>query len=176
MKPARDSATFRGAGVSAGEDSESEFPEYRGRPGSACKSRAVPWAQALPGRIGFPEVAAAYLLPRRLLALLMLCCLLAAQWAGLGHRIAHAGWHLAGPAQVAKVAASGAERQSPAADPTHSHSCAAFDDATLPAALSTPPYLTPLLPGAAVLALWSAHASWQQPFHCHFSSRAPPLS
>ena len=106
----------------------------------------------------------------------MLCCLLAAQWVGLGHRIAHAGWQLAGTAQVARVAAADAERQSPTTDPTHSHSCAAFDDATLAAALSTPPYLAPLLPGAAVLALWSAYASWQQPFHCHFSSRSPPLS
>jgi hypothetical protein len=111
---------------------------------------------------------------RSALALLMLCCLLAAQWLGLGHRIAHAGWQLAGPAQVVKAGAGDSGRLSPTADP--SHSCAAFDDATLPAALSTPPYLAPLLPGAAVLALWTAYASWQQPFHCHFSSRAPPLS
>jgi hypothetical protein len=108
------------------------------------------------------------------LVLLMLCCLLAAQWLGLGHRIAHAGWQLASPAQVVKASAADSESQSQTADPTHS--CAAFDDATLPAALSTPPYLAPLLPGAAVLALWTAYASWQQPFHCHFSSRAPPLS
>lgn len=111
---------------------------------------------------------------RSALTLLVLCCLLAAQWLGLGHRIAHAGWQLAGPAQVAKFGAADSQRQSPAIDP--SHSCAAFDDATLPAALSTPPYVAPLLPGVAVLALWSAYASWQQPFHCHFSSRAPPLS
>jgi hypothetical protein len=111
---------------------------------------------------------------RSALALLMLCCLLAAQWLGLGHRITHAGWQLAGPAKVVKASAADSERKSQTSDPTHS--CAAFDDATLPAALSTPPYLAPLLTGAAVLALWTAYASWQQPFHCHFSSRAPPLS
>lgn len=111
---------------------------------------------------------------RGALVLLTLCCLLAAQWLGLGHRIAHAGWQFGGPAQVFKTGAADSERQSQTADPTHS--CAAFDAATLPAALSTPPYLAPLLPGTAVLALWTAYASWQQPFHCHFSSRAPPLS
>lgn len=111
---------------------------------------------------------------RSALALLVLCCLLAAQWLGLGHRITHAGWQPGAPAQFVKAGAADSERQSPSADPTHS--CAAFDEATLPAALSTPPYLAPLLPGTAVLALWSAYASWQQPFHCHFSSRAPPLS
>lgn len=111
---------------------------------------------------------------RSALALLVLCCLLAAQWLGLGHRIAHAGWQPGAPVQVMKTGAADSTRQSPTADPAHG--CAAFDEATLAAALSTPPYLAPLMPGLAVLALWSAYASWQQPFYCHFSSRAPPLS
>ena len=118
---------------------------------------------------------------RSSLVLLMLCCLMAAQWLGLGHRIAHAGLQLAGSSaqaahviKAARVAADGAAEAERYTDPLHS--CAAFDDPTLPAALATPPYMPPVLPGAAVLALWTAYASWQQPFHCHFSSRAPPRS
>ena len=56
---------------------------------------------------------------RSALVLLMLCCLLAAQWLGLGHRIAHAGWQLAGPAQVVKAGAADSGRQSPTGDPIH---------------------------------------------------------
>ena len=103
--------------------------------------------------------------------LLLLCCLLSAQWLGLAHRVAHAGWSASG--QAAKATASNTGKGS------HidlRHSCAAFDDATLPALLSTPPYLAPLLPAASVLALWTAFLSWQQPFSCYFQSRAPPFS
>jgi hypothetical protein len=108
---------------------------------------------------------------RSTLVLLMLCCLLSAQWLGLGHRVAHAGWTGAGQAAKATVFSS-----SKSSDIDLRHSCAAFDDATLPALLTTPPYQAPLLPAASVLALWTAFLSWQQPFSCHFQSRAPPLS
>jgi hypothetical protein len=106
---------------------------------------------------------------RSTLVLLMLCCLLSAQWLGLGHRVAHAGWTAGG--QLAKAAVFGSS-----SDIDLRHSCAAFDDATLPAVLTAPPYRAPLLPAASVLALWSAFLSWQQPFSCHFQSRAPPIS
>ena len=103
--------------------------------------------------------------------LLLLCCLLAAQWLGLGHRVAHAGWNAAGQA-VEETTFSGSKTN----DIDLRHSCAAFDEATLPALLTTPPYRAPLLPAASVLALWTAFLSWQQPFSCHFQSRAPPVS
>ena len=108
---------------------------------------------------------------RSALVLLMLCCLLSAQWLGLGHRVAHAGWSAAG--QAAKATGANSSKSS---DIDLRHSCAAFDDATLPALLTTPPYLAPLLPAASVLALWTAFLSWQPPFSCHFRSRAPPVS
>jgi len=108
---------------------------------------------------------------RSALVLLMLCCLLSAQWLGLGHRVAHAGWTGGGQTVKATVFSVGKS-----GDIDLRHSCAAFDDATLPALLTAPPYLAPLLPAASVLALWTAFLSWQQPFSCHFQSRAPPLS
>ena len=103
--------------------------------------------------------------------LLLLCCLLSAQWLGLGHRVAHAGWAAAD--QAAGETAPGAGKSG---DADLRHSCAAFDQATLPALLNTPPYLAALLPAPGVLALWAAFSSWQQPFSCHFRSRAPPVS
>jgi hypothetical protein len=108
---------------------------------------------------------------RSTLVLLMLCCLLSAQWLGLGHRVAHAGW--TGASHTAKATVFSSSKSS---EIDLRHSCAAFDDATLPALLTTPPYQAPLLPAASVLALWTAFLSWQQPFSCHFQSRAPPLS
>jgi hypothetical protein len=114
-----------------------------------------------PARVSVPA--------RSVLVLLMLCCLLSAQWLGLGHRVAHAGW--TGASQTIKAISGNT-----GGDMGLTHSCAAFDEATLPALLNTPPYVAPLLPGASVLALWSAFSSWQQPFSCHFLSRAPPLS
>ena len=114
---------------------------------------------------------------RSALVLLMLCCLLSAQWLGLGHRVAHAGWtgigNITGTSQSFETSVFSGSKSS------HidlRHSCAAFDEATLPALLTTPPYLAPLMPAASVLALWTAFLSWQQPFSCHFQSRAPPLS
>ena len=110
---------------------------------------------------------------RSALVLLMLCCLLSAQWLGLGHRVAHAGLVGAGTSQSVETSVFSSGKSS------HidlRHSCAAFDEATLPALLTTPPYLAPRMPAASVLALWTAFLSWQQPFSCHFQSRAPPLS
>jgi hypothetical protein len=111
---------------------------------------------------------------RSTLVLLLLCCLLSAQWLGLGHRVSHAGWTGAGQSANATVFNSISSTKS--SDIDLRHSCAAFDEATLPALLSTPPYLAPLMPAASVLALWAAFLSWHAPFSCHFQSRAPPVS
>jgi hypothetical protein len=56
------------------------------------------------------------------------------------------------------------------------HSCAAFDEATLPAALHGPVISTPVVANLHCLALWLAFASWDAPFSHYFTSRAPPLS
>jgi hypothetical protein len=94
--------------------------------------------------------------------------ILCAQWAGLAHRIAHA--HM----QVA--ATSVAAVNGDAADHDPHHSCSLFDAATLASGMHTAPFqLAPILT-AETLAVWTAFLSWQAPFSCHFSSRAPPRS
>lgn len=100
------------------------------------------------------------------LAALLATAILCAQWAGFAHRIAHA--DLQHP-----IAAAAAGIQS-SIDKAVEHSCLLLDSASLAASLTTPPYNAGLLPGTAVLALWSAFASWDAPFVCYFSSRAPP--
>ncbi len=56
----------------------------------------------------------------------------------------------------------------------HHHSCIDYDAVTLAGSMvATLPSL-PLLPGTHVLSLWQAFASWDAPFICYFSSRAPP--
>ncbi|HEV2612952.1 MAG TPA: hypothetical protein VGU61_22020, partial [Noviherbaspirillum sp.] len=54
------------------------------------------------------------------------------------------------------------------------HDCPLFDAATLGASVQSPPFALVPMPGTHVLALWAAFISWQAPFSCHFSSRAPP--
>lgn len=103
--------------------------------------------------------------PRAALAALLLVALLFAQWAGLQHRIAHAGWLSFQPAATAQF--DGGE--------SAQHSCAAFDAATLADNIHTVALRTPLLTSAPVLGLWIAFASWDAPLTRYFSSRAPPL-
>ncbi|RJG04338.1 hypothetical protein D3878_09940 [Noviherbaspirillum sedimenti] len=106
--------------------------------------------------------------------LLLVLALLFAQWLGLAHRIEHAG--LAQPAQTVQLAQAGqASLQTNANyDKSLEHSCALFDATALAAALNSPPVSLAVVPGAQVLALWLAFASWDAPFLRHFSSRAPP--
>jgi len=96
-----------------------------------------------------------------LLAMVLLC----AQWMGLAHRIAHAGWQQNPDVQI----------QSDRGGESH-HSCLAFDAATLADTIYTASFTTQPLPNAHVLALWIAFASWDAPFTAYFSSRAPPLA
>lgn len=97
-----------------------------------------------------------------LLAIVILC----AQWGGLTHRIVHAG--LQQQASMPGIDASAG------IDKAIEHSCMLLDAAALGAGLATPSYMPGMLPGAKVLALWSAFASWDAPLFCQFLSRAPP--
>ncbi|MDQ7969034.1 MAG: hypothetical protein REI95_05265 [Oxalicibacterium faecigallinarum] len=103
--------------------------------------------------------------PACLIALLVLA-LLCAQWAGLHHRIEHAG--LISPHVLQTIEAEDNHQ------PEATHSCILFDGISLADATPLLPVSLPLLPGARVLALWHAFASWDAPLLCHFSSRAPP--
>lgn len=126
------------------------------------------------------------------LVTVLVMMLLFAQGLGYLHGIMHAGWQ---PGAVHSLidesifdygdsdshqgkaitqADGGGDADHAAAHDEHHHSCAAYDAATLGASVhfSFPPL--PLLPPPRVLALWQAFASWDAPFICHFSSRAPP--
>jgi hypothetical protein len=105
-----------------------------------------------------------------ILATLLALALLFAQWAGLAHSVAHAGW------QQHAAAASSLAPTDGDSDGGIRHSCAAFDAATLADAvhISSPPAL--LLTSTQVLAQWLAFVSWDAPLTHYFSSRAPPLA
>ncbi len=105
----------------------------------------------------------------RALAILLIVVLLVAQWIGLAHRVVHGSQ---GPSirTIGKTAAAFAGQWD---DRVH-HSCAAFEAATIGAALASVCLAVPVVPNTHVLALWVAFASWQAPHTSHFSSRAPP--
>lgn len=107
---------------------------------------------------------------RTVIAALLALAILCAQWVGVSHRIAHAG--LQQPAFSSAFLPDSQANES--ADRSAEHSCLLLDAAALSAALGTPPLTAAVLPGAPVLALWLAFASWDAPLLCHFSSRAPP--
>lgn len=125
-----------------------------------------------------------------MVAAMLVIAMLCVQWVGMAHRIGHADRIgatrlLAGglPAAAGEnLAASSQGRDalaSPAFEPQSSsseegHSCALLDAASLGAGIHSRPFQLSAMPGAQVLALWAAFASWQPPFACHFSSRAPP--
>lgn len=103
--------------------------------------------------------------------LFLVAALLFAQWLGLAHRIDHSGL------QQTSGQAQGSLLTSPSdvnVDKSLDHSCALFDAAALATVLNSPAIVPAILPAAQVLALWQAFASWDAPFLCHFSSRAPP--
>ena len=108
--------------------------------------------------------------PAPVLALMLICAILFSQWLGLTHSIVHAAWEnkqSTSLTHITSVIEGGGKAH---------HSCAAFDDATLAAAIYSVPLNLPPLPGKHLLALWQAFASWHAPFTCHFSPRAPPRS
>jgi hypothetical protein len=129
------------------------------------------------------------------IVLLLTMALLFAQWTGLKHRIVHAAMTpLYLQSQSLPPSASSSQPdsqwqsqsqwqwqwQSPAStfgsgsDTDLSHSCLAFDAATVADSIHTPPFLLPLLTSAQVLSLWAAFISWDAPLSLCFSSRAPP--
>lgn len=108
---------------------------------------------------------------RVVIAAFVAMALLFAQWAGLAHSIAHAD----GRHEHRYFASSSPQLNGDHDDDSH-HSCVEFDAATLAASVYTTPFIAPFLPNVHVLALWIAFASWDVPFTCHFSSRAPPLA
>ena len=125
-------------------------------------------------------------------ALLLSLALLFSQFLGLLHGIAHAGWPpITGQSATTSFNAAlfnyvdadasddgdaddnaagkqGAEHQK------HHHSCVEYDAASGAAGIHVHFFSPALIPGAQVLALWQAFASWDAPLVCHFSSRAPP--
>jgi hypothetical protein len=117
--------------------------------------------------------------------------LLLAQWTGLKHRIAHASMmplHLQSQALLQSAASvalqpdllpqsassTSASASNTGSDIDLSHSCIAFDAATVADSIHTPPFLLPLPTSAQVLSLWAAFISWDAPLSLCFSSRAPP--
>ncbi|MEN3367056.1 MAG: hypothetical protein V7606_4330 [Burkholderiales bacterium] len=105
----------------------------------------------------------------RAIAILLAVALLFAQWAGLSHRIDH------GDLQYQLMQLSSATGIADDDQQQHvSHSCAAFDAATVGDSIHLLPFVTPLVTSAHVLALWAAFISWDAPVITHFCSRAPP--
>ena len=123
------------------------------------------------------------------LTLALAAMLLFSQWLGLLHGIVHAGWPEQAQAASAgsfyaalfnDVDVSGDQAATPADGKHHAphekphHSCAEYDAAAGAAGIHAGVFSLPLIPGAQVLALWQAFASWDAPAVCHFASRAPP--
>lgn len=102
--------------------------------------------------------------------LMLVAALLLVQWVGLRHRIVHAGENHGHHALVQMDVST----HQPHGDDDAEHSCVAFDAATLADSIGAVPFLAPLRSDRHTLALWLAFASWDAPFLCHFSSRAPP--
>jgi hypothetical protein len=126
----------------------------------------------------------------KIVAIVLMMALLCAQWAGQLHRIGHAdglqgfsSTHQTSDwLHLARTAVSGTDRTfASMVDDGHdharhdtNHSCTLFDAAALASSVHTTPFELPPVPNVRVLALWTAFISWQAPFACHFSSRAPP--
>lgn len=103
----------------------------------------------------------------------LVMALLFAQWLGQMHRVAHDGLQ-AVISQVSSDTSPVSQLVAHLGDA--SHSCAAFDAATLAAGICTAAMAVPVLPNLHALALWIAFASRSTPFTAHFHSRAPPAA
>jgi hypothetical protein len=109
-------------------------------------------------------------LPTHLLALLLTCSLLVAQWVGLQHRVAHA-W-----LQSSAPALDHADRSiQEAADKDLFHSCTLLDASTVGACIAGAGYTPPLQGNLSFSILILPLVSWQALFIRQFSSRAPPF-
>ncbi|MDY7572963.1 hypothetical protein [Actimicrobium sp. CCI2.3] len=102
----------------------------------------------------------------------LVVALLFAQWLGQMHRVEHNGVTTASASLSADTSFI---FQLVAHLGDSSHSCAAFDAATLSAGICTASVAIPVLPNLHALALWIAFASRSTPFTAHFHSRAPPI-
>ncbi|CAL63073.1 Conserved hypothetical protein [Herminiimonas arsenicoxydans] len=112
-------------------------------------------------------------------AALLVVAVLFAQWMGLRHRIEHA--DRTGSQQTisatSAASSSGSTLESAAEYAGEKlHSCTLFDGMALADSAPALPFIPLLQTSVQVLALWAAHASWDAPFLCHFSSRAPPAA
>jgi hypothetical protein len=105
-----------------------------------------------------------------LLALLLTCSLLVAQWAGLQHRVAHASLPSAIPAYAA--ADSSMQENS---DNHLFHSCILLDANAVGACLAGADYMPALQNNLSLPILILPLVSWQALFTRQFSSRAPPF-
>ncbi|WP_353152362.1 hypothetical protein [Herminiimonas fonticola] len=105
-----------------------------------------------------------------------------AQWMGLRHRIEHADRTDRQHAVQTIGATSSASTAGTTPDSATEyageklHSCTLFDGMALADSAPALPFIPLLQTSVQVLALWAAHASWDAPFLCHFSSRAPPTA
>ncbi|WP_050461653.1 hypothetical protein [Herbaspirillum autotrophicum] len=114
------------------------------------------------------------------LTTLLVAMMLFAQSLGLLHSIVHAGFPV--PAAEARQYAAlfdyndsdADDDKASASNSSHHHSCVEYDAATLADGVQVMLPSLPVIPGKHILALWQAFASWDAPFVCHFSSRAPP--
>ncbi len=106
------------------------------------------------------------------LRLMLVVCLLFAQWLGTAHAISHASLNNNGVTieQVESAAAGGWDHQPSA------RSCVLLDAATLGAALHTPAILAPVLAAVCLHQQTANGTDWAQTFLAYFSSRAPPLT
>lgn len=118
---------------------------------------------------------------RASITVMLIVAMLCVHWVGLVHRVIHAdGMDSVGlishdvKHQDVAVTFTNALIDGHADSEAEEHSCLLFDAAALGTTVHSTPFLLVPLPGAQVLALWIAFASWQPPFTCHFSSRAPP--
>lgn len=103
----------------------------------------------------------------------LILLMLFAQWMGLKHSIEHADF-VNGHHTVLHASAQSSADQSAEYNGDKSHSCKLYDSASMADTAPTLPFLPVLQTSVQVLALWAAHASWDAPLLCHFSSRAPP--
>ncbi|TCS38597.1 hypothetical protein EDC30_102336 [Paucimonas lemoignei] len=107
--------------------------------------------------------------PTSLTTALVVLAMLCAQWVGLAHSIAHSGSKQESPYFSLYVSAPDT-----GGDKFSAHSCVLFEAAAIAASLATPTVNLTLPLSVHALALWLAFASWDAPFLCHFSPRAPP--
>lgn len=105
---------------------------------------------------------------------LLLPALMLAQWAGLSHRMAHAGRGGAQPAQPAYVRLVD-DKISKNGDQNTLHSCALYDAAASADYLHACAPATPYCCGTPLVAGNSTGLPWHAPLTLSFRSRAPPF-